>query len=126
MREITTDDVPEALGPYSQGIVSGDTVHVSGKTGVDPDTREAPESVAEQTTQTLENVAAILEAAGTSPDAIVSATVYLTDMDDYDAVNEAYRAFLSEPYPARTCVEVSRLPAPLDVEITVTAELGED
>ncbi|WP_096394304.1 RidA family protein [Halorubrum trapanicum] len=126
MREITTDDVPEALGPYSQGIVSGDTVRVSGKTGVDPDTGEAPESVAEQTTQTLENVAAILEAAGTTPDAIVSATVYLTDMDDYDAVNEAYRAFLSEPYPARTCVEVSRLPAPLDVEITVTAELDGD
>ncbi|OYR62994.1 reactive intermediate/imine deaminase [Halorubrum ezzemoulense] len=123
MREITTDDVPEALGPYSQAIVSGNMVHVSGKTGVDPDTGEAPDSVGEQTTQTLENVAAILEAAGTTPDAIVSATVYLTDMDDYDAVNEAYRSFLSEPYPARTCVEVSRLPAPLDVEITVTAEL---
>ena len=123
MREITTDDVPEALGPYSQAIVSGNMVHVSGKTGVDPDTGEAPDSVGEQTTQTLENVAAILEAAGTTPDAIVSATVYLTDMDDYDAVNEAYRASLSEPYPARTCVEVSRLPAPLDVEITVTAEL---
>ncbi|OYR87266.1 reactive intermediate/imine deaminase [Halorubrum sp. E3] len=126
MHEITTDDVPEALGPYSQGIVSGDTVHVSGKTGGDPDTGEAPESVAEQTTQTLANVAAILEAAGTSPDAIVTATVYLTDMDDYDAVNEAYESFLSEPYPARTCVEVSRLPAPLDVEITVTAELDGD
>ncbi|ELZ45336.1 endoribonuclease L-PSP [Halorubrum coriense DSM 10284] len=126
MREITTDDVPEALGPYSQGIVSGDTVHVSGKSGVDPETGEASESVAAQTTQTLENVATVLEAAGTSPDAIVSATVYLTDMDDYDAVNEAYRAFLSEPYPARTCVEVSRLPAPLDVEITVTAERGDD
>jgi 2-iminobutanoate/2-iminopropanoate deaminase len=126
MREITTDDVPDALGPYSQGIVSGDTVYVSGKTGVDPDTGEAPESVADQTTQTLENVAAILDAAGASADDVVSATVYLTDMDDYDAVNAAYESFLSEPYPARTCVEVSRLPAPLDVEITVTAELGDD
>ena len=126
MKEITTDDVPEALGPYSQGIVSGDTVYVSGKTGVDPDTGAAPESVAEQTTQTLENVAAILEAAGASADDIVTATVYLTDMDDYDAVNAAYESFLSKPYPARTCVEVSRLPAPLDVEITVTAELGDD
>ncbi|WP_280586929.1 Rid family detoxifying hydrolase [Halorubrum sp. Boch-26] len=126
MHEITTDDVPDALGPYSQGIVSGDTAYVSGKTGVDPDTGEAPESVAEQTTQTLENVAAILEAAGTSADAIVSATVYLIDMDDYDAVNEAYESFLSKPYPARTCVEVSRLPAPLDIEITVTAELADD
>ena len=56
----------------------------------------------------------------------MTATVYLTDMDDYDEVNAAYESFLSEPYPARTCVEVSRLPAPLDVEITVTAELGDD
>jgi len=93
---------------------------------VDPDTGEAPESVAEQTTQTLANVATVLKAAGTTANAIVTATVYITDMDDYDAVNEAYRSFLSEPYPARTCVEVSRLPAPLDVEITVTAELNDD
>lgn len=126
MKEITSDDVPQALGPYSQGIVSGDTVHVSGKTGVDPETGEAPESVAAQTTQTLSNVETILEAAGTTADAIVTAAVYLTDMDDYGAVNEAYRSYLSEPYPARTCVEVSRLPAPLDVEITVSAELDID
>ncbi|ESS02812.1 MAG: endoribonuclease L-PSP [uncultured archaeon A07HR67] len=126
MKEITSDEVPDAIGPYSQGIVSGGRVHVSGKTGEDPDTGEAPESVAAQTTQTLSNVDAILEAAGTTAASIVSATVYLTDMDDYDAVNEAYRSYLSEPYPARTCVEVSRLPAPLDVEITVTAELDGD
>ena len=126
MREITSDEVPDAIGPYSQGIVSGDRVHVSGKTGEDPATGEAPESVAAQTTQTLSNVDAILEAAGTTADSIVEATVYLTNMDDYDAVNKAYRSYLSEPYPARTCVEVSRLPAPLDVEITVTAELEGD
>ncbi|MUW14727.1 RidA family protein [Halorubrum sp. CBA1125] len=126
MQEITSDEVPDALGPYSHGIRSGDTVHVSGKTGVDPDTGDAPASAAAQTTQALSNIEAILAAAGTSADAIVRATVYLTDMDDYDAVNEAYRSFLSEPYPARTCVEVSRLPEPLDVEITVTAELDGD
>ncbi|MFC5277996.1 RidA family protein [Halorubrum rubrum] len=126
MKEITSDDVPDALGPYSQAIVSDGTVHVSGKTGEDPATGEAPESVGEQTTQTLANVERILEAAGTDADAIVRATVYLTDMDDYDEVNEAYRSYLSEPYPARTCVEVSRLPAPLDVEITVDAEIDGD
>jgi 2-iminobutanoate/2-iminopropanoate deaminase len=123
MKEITSDDVPDALGPYSQGIVSDGTVHVSGKAGQDPETGEAPEPVGAQTTQTLANVEAVLEAAGTDADSIVTATVYLTDMDDYDAMNEAYRSYLSEPYPARTCVEVSRLPAPLDVEITVSAEL---
>ncbi len=78
------------------------------------------------TSRTVANVEAILEAAGTDPDSIVTATVSLTDMDDYEDVNEAYRSSLSEPYPARTCVEVSRLPAPLDVEITVSAELDGD
>ncbi len=127
MHEIESDDVPAALGPYSQGIVSGDTVRVSGKTGSDPETGEFSDDVAEQTTRTLRNVETILEAAGTSADAIVSATVYLTDMDDYEAVNDAYEAYLDEPYPARTCVEVSRLPAPdAAVEITVTAELNGD
>ncbi len=123
MEEITSEDVPEALGPYSQGIISGDTVHVSGKGGRSPDTGEIPDSVEEQTKQTLANAETVLEAAGTTADSIVSATVYLTDMDDYEEMNDAYRSYLSEPFPARTCVEVSRLPAPIDVEITVTAEL---
>ncbi len=126
MEEITSEDVPEALGPYAQGVISGNTVYVSGKGGTNPETGEIPESVAEQTTQTLDNAATILEAAGASADSIVTATVYLTDMDDYEEMNEAYRSYLSEPFPARTCVEVSRLPAPIDVEITVTAELDAD
>ncbi|MBP1922243.1 2-iminobutanoate/2-iminopropanoate deaminase [Halorubrum alkaliphilum] len=125
MKEITSDDVPAALGPYSQGIISGDTVHVSGKSGEDPETGELPDTVAEETKATLRNVETVLEAAGTTADSIVSATVYLTDMDDYDEVNRGYRSYLSEPYPARTCVEVSRLPAPISVEITVTAELDD-
>ena len=125
MEEITSDDVPDALGPYSQGIISGDTVHVSGKSGEDPETSELPDTVAEETKATLRNVETILEAAGTTADSIVSVTVYLTDMDDYDEVNRGYRSYLSEPYPARTCVEVSRLPAPISVEITATAELDD-
>ncbi len=123
MEEITSEDVPEALGPYSQGVISGETVHVSGKGGKNPETGEIPDSVAEQTKQTLANAETVLEAAGTTADSIVSATVYLTDMDDYEEMNDAYQSYLSEPFPARTCVEVSRLPAPIDVEITVTAEL---
>ena len=126
MEEIVADDVPESLGPYSDAIRSGDRIYVSGKGPQDPETGEIPNDVGTQTTSTLENVETILESAGTSTDAIVNATVYLTDMDDYEAVNDAYRSFLSEPYPARTCVEVSRLPAPIDVEITVIAEAGEE
>lgn len=122
MEEIDADGTPDSLGPYSDAIRSGDRIYVSGKGPKDPQTGDIPSDVGEQTTSTLRNIETILESGGTSIDAVVSATVYLTDMDDYEAVNEAYREYLSEPYPARTCIEVSRLPAPIDVEITVIAE----
>lgn len=122
MEEIVADDAPESLGPYSDAIRSGDRIYVSGKGPADPETGEIPNDIGDQTMSVLQNIETILEAAGTTSDAIVNVTVYLTDMDDYEAVNEAYREYLSEPYPARTCVEVSRLPAPIGVEITVIAE----
>lgn len=122
MEKITADDIPDSLGPYSDAIRSGDRIYVSGKGPQDPKTGNIPSDVGEQTANTLRNIETILESAGTSKESIVNATVYLTDMDDYEAVNDAYREYLSEPYPARTCVEVSRLPAPIDVEITVIAE----
>lgn len=126
MEEIDADGASESLGPYSDAIRSGDRIYVSGKGPEDPETGEIPADVGAQTTAALRNVETILEGAGTSADAIVNATVYLTDMDDYEAVNDAYGAFLNEPYPARTCVEVSRLPAPIDVEISVIAEANEE
>ena len=122
MREIETDDAPAPLGPYSQAIVDGDTVYVSGQGPADPRTREVEvKTIGEQTEQTLANVAAILEAAGTSIDNTVRATVYLTDMDNYDAVNAVYGDTFSAPYPARTCVEIADLPADIGVEIDVIA-----
>jgi 2-iminobutanoate/2-iminopropanoate deaminase len=122
MREIVTDDAPSSLGPYSQGIVDDGTVYVSGQGPTDPDTREVvSEDVREQTARTLENVGAILEAAGASLDDVVKATVFLTDMDDYDAVNEVYGEHLSEPFPARSAVEVAELPIDIRVEIEVVA-----
>ncbi|MFB6135897.1 MAG: Rid family detoxifying hydrolase [Halobacteriaceae archaeon] len=125
MEEIQTDGAPESIGPYSQGIVDGDTVHVSGQGPVDPETGDiVGEDAGEQTARTLENVAAVLEAAGASLDDVVSANVYVTDMDDYDAVNEVYGEYMSPPYPARAAVEVSRLPIDIKVEIEVTATLA--
>ena len=122
MRAIETEDAPAPLGPYSQGIVDGDTVYVSGQGPADPATREVlVDSVGEQTEQTLANVAAILEAAGTSIENAVRATVYLMDMGDYDAMNAVYGDTFVEPYPARTCIEVSDLPADIAVEIDVIA-----
>jgi 2-iminobutanoate/2-iminopropanoate deaminase len=122
MREIQTDDAPESIGPFSQGIVQGDTIYVSGQGPVDPDTGEiVGETAGEQTRRTLENVEAILEAAGASLADVVKTTVYLDDMRYYDAVNEVYGELLSDPYPARSAVEVVKLPVDIDVEIEVSA-----
>lgn len=122
MEEIDTDRAPSAIGPYSQGIKDDDRVYVSGQGPVDPETGEVvSDAVGEQTAQTIENLAAILEAAGTSLDDVLKANVYVTDMDDYETVNEVYAEYISEPYPARAAVEVSRLPIEIGVEIEVVA-----
>jgi 2-iminobutanoate/2-iminopropanoate deaminase len=124
MQEVSTENAPSALGPYSQGIISGEKVYVSGQGAADPETREVEvEGIEDQTAQVLENVSAILEAAGASLDDVVHANVYVTDMDDYEAVNEVYAEYMSEPFPARAAVEVSELPIDIGVEIEAVAEL---
>lgn len=122
MEEISTDDAPASIGPYSQAIRSGDTIYVSGQGPADPESREVEvEDIEAQTAQTLENISAILEAAGASLENVVKANVYVTDMDNYDAVNEVYADYMSEPFPARCAVEVSDLPIDIGVEIEVVA-----
>lgn len=122
MKPIETDDAPSSIGPFSQAIVEGGMVYVSGQGPVDLKTDEiVSDDPKEQTARTLQNVGAILEAAGSSLDDVVRTAVYLTDMDDYDAVNRIYEDFMSEPYPARTAVEVSRLPIDIAVELDVIA-----
>lgn len=125
MEEITTDRAPSAIGPYSQGTTDGDRVYVSGQGPVDPETGEVvSDDVGEQTARTIENLEAILEAAGASLDDVLKANVYVTDMDDYETVNEVYAEYFSEPYPARAAVEVSRLPIEIGVEIEVVASVA--
>lgn len=122
MREIQTTDAPESIGPFSQGIVQENTIYVSGQGPIDPDTGEiVGASPGEQTRQTLENVEAILKAAGASLADVVKTTVFINDMRYYNEVNEVYAELLSEPYPARSAVEVVKLPVDIDVEIEVTA-----
>jgi 2-iminobutanoate/2-iminopropanoate deaminase len=122
MEEIHTDDAPAAIGPYSQGIVDGDRVFVSGQGPVDPETGDiVGDDIREQIERTLENVAAVLEAAGSSLDHVVKATVFVTDMDNYDEVNDAYAEYMSDPFPARSAVEVADLPIDIGVEIEVIA-----
>jgi 2-iminobutanoate/2-iminopropanoate deaminase len=122
MEEISTSDAPASIGPYSQAIRHGDTIRVSGQGPADPVSREVEvDGIREQTAQTLENIAAILEAADVSLDDVVKANVYVTDMDNYDAVNDVYADYMSEPFPARCAVEVSDLPIDIGVEIEVIA-----
>ncbi|WP_435321031.1 RidA family protein [Haloarchaeobius sp. TZWSO28] len=122
MEEISTDAAPASIGPFSQGIRNGDTIYVSGQGPVDPESGEiVGADIAEQTARTLENVAAVLEAAGGSLDTVVKATVFVTDMDDYDAINEVYGEYMSDPFPARSAVEVADLPIDIGVEIEVIA-----
>lgn len=123
MQEIETDDAPVVDAPLSQAIALDDTVYVSGQVPVDPETGEIVDGdVREQTRQTLDNVSAILDAAGTSMDSVVKATVFIDDIDDFDAVNEVYEEYVSEPYPARSAIEVGDLAIDIGVEIEVIAE----
>lgn len=123
MDEITTDEAPPSIGPFSQGIESGDRIYVSGQGPIDPETEEIVERDPRvQTRQTLENVAAVLDAADRSLDDVVKATIFLSDMSLYDEVNGVYGEMLSTPYPARSAVEVVRLPVDILVEIEVIAE----
>ena len=122
MEEISTDAAPASIGPYSQAVRDGDTVYTSGQGPIDPETGEVVDGdIAEQTALTLENIAAVLEAAGTSLDNVLTATVYVGDMDDYAAVNDVYAEYMSEPFPARSAVEVGEFPVDVGVEIEVVA-----
>lgn len=124
MEEICTDS-PDSGLPFSEAIRHGDTIYVSGQGPIDPETGEiVGETPGDQTAKTLENVDRILRAGGSSLDNTVQATVYLTDMSDYEEVNEVYGGHMSEPFPARTAVEVADLPVDIHVEIAVIAAVG--
>lgn len=124
MEEVTTADAPKAIGPYSQAIVDDGRVYVSGQGPLDPESGEiVGKTVGEETAQTLRNIEAILNAAGTSIENTLKTTVYLADMSDYDAVNEVYEQQMTAPYPARAAVEVGEFPIDVRVEIESVATL---
>lgn len=116
-----SDRAPGALGPYSQAIDTGLFIFASGQLGLDPVSGELAEGVQEQARVALENVTAVLDAAGSSLDQVVKTTVFLQDMNDFAAMNEIYGQFFKEPYPARSAVQVARLPKDALVEIEVIA-----
>ncbi|WP_227379473.1 Rid family detoxifying hydrolase [Haladaptatus halobius] len=123
MQEISTENAPSSIGPYSQGIVTNDLIFVSGQGAADPETREVVSNdISEQTEQVFRNISAILTEADSSLDDVVKATVFVTDMDNYEAVNKVYAKHMSNPFPARSAVQVSDLPIDIGVEIEVIAE----
>jgi 2-iminobutanoate/2-iminopropanoate deaminase len=124
---IATDKAPAAIGPYSQAVRAGNLLFTAGQIPLDPATGEVVSGgIAEQTTRVLENLKAILEAAGSSLAQVVKTTVFLKDLKDFAAMNTVYAAYLGaqgmQP-PARTTVEISRLPKDVLVEIEVVAEV---
>lgn len=120
---IATPAAPNAIGPYSQAIRAGNTVYVSGEIAIDPKTNQviANATIEEQTRRALENIGAILAAAGLSMEDIVSTTVYLTDVNEFDRMNQVYATFFKSAPPARATVQVARLARDVKVEISAIA-----
>lgn len=119
--DIKTERAPQVIGPYSQGIQAAGLVFTSGQIPADPQTGAIAQGVEAQAAQALENVKAVLETAGASLAGAVKVTVFIKDMNDFAKINEVYARYFPAPYPARSCVEVSRLPKDVLIEIEAVA-----
>jgi 2-iminobutanoate/2-iminopropanoate deaminase len=123
-RPISTTEAPAAIGPYSQGIRAGGLLYTSGQLPLTPSGELIRDDISGAARQALENVRAILTAGGATMKDVVKVTVYLTDMSHFAAMNGVYSQFFTEPYPARTCVAVARLPLDAPLEIEAHAVVG--
>ncbi|MFR8664314.1 MAG: RidA family protein [Ruthenibacterium sp.] len=125
LEEIKASQAPAAIGPYSQAVQAGGSIYVSGQLPINPATGEfAGADIRAQARQSLENIKAILAAAGTDMAHVVKTTVLLQDMADFAAMNEVYAEYFSEPYPARAAFQVAKLPKDALVEIEAVAVTG--
>jgi len=124
--QVRSSSAPAPVGPYSQAILAGGLVFVSGQLGINPATGTMPPTVEEQAELALENLKAVLEAGGSSLDRVVKTTVLLADMKDFARVNGVYARYFSEPFPARAAYQVAGLPLGGLVEIEATALSGRD
>jgi 2-iminobutanoate/2-iminopropanoate deaminase len=123
-RAVVTENSPKAIGPYSQAIVANGFVFAAGQIGTDPKTGVLAKEFEAQVEQTLKNIAAVLKASGSSMDNAVKATVFLADINDFAKMNEIYGKHFKAPFPARSTVQVARLPRDAKVEIEVVALVG--
>ncbi|MEP3478993.1 MAG: RidA family protein [Fuerstiella sp.] len=124
IQTIQTDQSPQAIGPYSQAVMAQGMLYVSGQIPLDPKTSEViSEDVAAQTKQVLDNMKAVVEAADSGMNKVVKVTIYIVDMQQFAVVNEVYATYFEAPFPARACVEVSKLPKGVQVEMDAIALL---
>jgi 2-iminobutanoate/2-iminopropanoate deaminase len=120
---VVTNNAPGAIGPYSQGIIIGNLVYTSGQLPINIETGEMPDTIEEQTKYSLKNVEAIVKEAGSTMNNVIKTTVFLSDMNNFTKMNEVYKEFFDGEFPARSCVEVARLPKDALIEIEVIAEI---
>jgi 2-iminobutanoate/2-iminopropanoate deaminase len=121
---VETADAPKAIGPYSQAIVANGFVFAAGQIGTDPKTGQLADGIEAQVEQTLRNIAAVLKSSGSTMDQVVKTTVFLADMNDFSKMNEIYGRHFKAPFPARSTVQVARLPRDARIEIEVIAITG--
>ena len=121
-KAIATDKAPAAIGPYSQAIEVGNLIFTSGVIPVVPETGEIPQGAQAQADQALRNLSALLEASGTDMERVIKTTVFIKNMDDFGKINEIYAGYFTGVFPARSCVEVVRLPKDVLIEVEAIAE----
>ena len=123
-KQVNTSSAPAAIGPYSQGVIAGNLLFISGQIPLNPeDGSLVSNSLESQANQVFQNLRAIIQEAGTSFENVLKLTIYLTDLENFAAVNKVMENYFNEPYPARATVEVSRLPKDVQVEIDAIVEL---
>lgn len=123
MKAVSTDKAPAAIGPYSQAQIAGGFVFASGQIPIIPETGAIAEGLDAQAHQVFRNITALLTAAGSDISKTVKTTVFIKDMNDFGRINEIYAQYFKDPFPARSCVEVARLPKDVLLECEVIAEL---
>lgn len=120
--KIESGNAPKAIGPYSQAVLVDDTLYVSGNIPVNPATGDVADGIVNQSKQVFENMKAVLNEAGMGFENVVKTTAFLTDLSDFATFNEIYASYFVAPYPARSCVEVSKLPKNVLVEVECIAK----
>ena len=118
---ISTKKAPSAIGPYSQGMIVGDYIFTSGQIPLNPENGQLVTEISKATVQVMENLSAVLEAAGSSLEKVIKTTIFLQDLNDFEKVNEIYGDYFKDNLPARSCVQVAKLPKGATIEIEAIA-----